>query len=102
MTVTSAITDTTTSTALNYNNGGSDIASLTSLGISVNDDGSLTLDATSLDSVLNSDYSGVVGFFQNANSWGSTFPTSLNNAGTSSPTGILALAQTPTAASNPR
>ena len=39
----------------------------------MNDDGSLTLDATSLDSMLNSDYSGVVGFFQNANSWGLTF-----------------------------
>jgi hypothetical protein len=43
----------------------------------VNNDGSLTLDATSLDSVLNSDYSGVVGFFQNANSWGQTFSNML-------------------------
>lgn len=94
LTVTSAITDTTTSKALTYNNVGSDIAGLTSLGISVNNNGSLTLDTTSLDSVLNSDYSGVVGFFQDANSWGSTFSNILNNAGTSTPAGILALAQT--------
>ncbi len=94
LTVTSAITDTTTSKALNYNNVGSDITGLTSLGISVNNDGSLTLDSTSLDSVLNSDYSGVVGFFQNANSWGATFSNILTNAGTSTPSGILALAQT--------
>jgi flagellar hook-associated protein 2 len=93
LTVTSAITDSTTSTPLNYNNGGSDVANLNDLGISVNDDGSLTLDSTSLESVLNSDYTGVVGFFQNANSWGATFATTLNNAGTSSTTGILALAQ---------
>ncbi len=93
LTVTSAITDTTTGTALNYNNGGSDISNLTQLGISVNDDGTLTLDSTSLSSVLNSDYSGVVGFFQNANSWGQSFANALNNAGTSSDTGILALAE---------
>ena len=58
----------------------------------MNNDGSLTFDAASLDSVLNSDYSGVAGFFQNANSWGQTFSTMLTNAGTSSTTGILALA----------
>ncbi|MGB6688608.1 MAG: flagellar filament capping protein FliD [Terracidiphilus sp.] len=91
--VSSSITDTTTNTALNYTDGGSDISTLTELGISVNDDGTLTLDATSLDSVLNSDYSGVVGFFQNANSWGITFANALNNAGTSSTTGILSLAE---------
>jgi flagellar hook-associated protein 2 len=92
VTVASSVTDTTTSTALSYNNGGSDINSLTTLGISVNNDGSLVLDATSLDSVLNSDYSGVVGFFQNANSWGQTFSSMLTNSGTTAGTGILALA----------
>jgi len=80
-----------TNTALNYNNS-SDIGSLTTLGISVNNDGSLTLDANALDSLLDSDYSSVVGFFQNANSWGQTFATMLTNAGSSSSTGVLALA----------
>ena len=92
LTVSSAITDSTTNTALSYNDGGSDIGSLTSLGISVNNDGSLTFDANALDTLLNTDYNGVVGFFQNANSWGQTFSTMLTNAGSSSSTGILALA----------
>jgi flagellar hook-associated protein 2 len=93
LTVTSNVVDTTspTSTALNYN-ASSDINSLTSLGISVNNDGSLTFDATSLDSLLNNDYSSVMGFFQNANSWGQTFNNMLTNAGSSSATGILSLA----------
>jgi flagellar hook-associated protein 2 len=93
LTVNSSITDSTTSTPLAYNNGGSDISSLTQLGISVNNDGTLTLDSSSLDSVLNTDFSGVVGFFQSANSWGQTFANVINNAGTSSPTGILSLAE---------
>jgi flagellar hook-associated protein 2 len=93
LTVTSNIVDTTspTLTTLNYN-ASSDINNLTSLGISVNDDGSLTFDDNSLDSLLNSDYNGVVGFFQDAGSWGQTFASTLNNAGTGSSTGILALA----------
>jgi flagellar hook-associated protein 2 len=92
LTVTSNVLDgTNTSTApLNYTKS-SDINSLTSLGISVNNDGTIAFDAASMDSVLNSDYSGVAGFFQNANSWGQTFATMLTNAGTSSKTGIMAL-----------
>jgi flagellar hook-associated protein 2 len=91
--VNSKILDTTslTSTTLNYASQ-SDVNSLTSLGISVNNDGSLTFDANSLDSVLNSDYSGVAGFFQSPNGWGQTFSTILNNAGTSAATGVLSLA----------
>jgi flagellar hook-associated protein 2 len=94
LTVTSSITDATTNTALNYNSGGSDISTLASLGITISssDNGTLTFDATSLDSVLNTDYSGVVGFFQNADSWGQTFANMLTNAGTGSATGILSLA----------
>lgn len=93
LTVTSNILDTTNTTtaALSYTNS-SDINSLTTLGISVNNDGSLTFDANSLDSVLDSDFSSVSGFFQNANSWGASFSAMLTNAGTSSTTGILSLA----------
>jgi len=93
LTVTSSLTDTATSAAINYTDGGSDISGLTQLGIGVNNDGTLTLDSTALDSLLNSDYSGVVGFFQNENSWGLTFANALNNAGTGSSTGVLALAE---------
>lgn len=93
LTVNSSITDATTNSALSYTGGGSDISNLTDLGISVNNDGTLSLDSTSLSSVLNSDYNGVVGFFQNANSWGLSFANALNNDGSSNSTGVLALAE---------
>ncbi len=92
LTVTSSITDSTTSTSVAYNDNSSDLTSLSQLGISVNTDGSLTFDASSLDSLLNTDFNGVVGFFQDANSWGSTFSSVLASAGTSSSTGVLKLA----------
>jgi flagellar hook-associated protein 2 len=92
LSVTSSIQDQATNTALNYNNEGSDINSLTSLGFSVNNDGTLTLDAGELDSALNTDYGSVAGFFQNANSWGLTFSNMLTDSGTTAGTGILALA----------
>jgi flagellar hook-associated protein 2 len=93
LTVTSNILDTsnTSTTNLDYTNS-SDIGSVTTLGISVNNDGTISLDTASLDSVLNADYNSVVGFFQNANSWGMSFSNMLSNAGNSTPTGILALA----------
>jgi len=93
MSVSSTIADITNQTtkSLNYN-ASSDIGGLTGLGISVNTDGTLSLDVTTLDSVLNADYSGVAGLFQNANSWGATFNTMLTNAGTTSTTGVAALA----------
>jgi len=93
LTVTSAITDATTGTVLNYSSGGTDISGLTALGIAMNNDGTMTLDGNALNSLLNSDYSGVVGFFQNANSWGQTFSRMLDNTGTGSSAGILKLAQ---------
>ena len=94
LTVTSSIADTTSpiTAALNYNTS-TDINSLSGLGISVNNDGSLSFDAGSLDSILNTDYSSIVGFFQNANSWGQTFNNMLTGAGTGSSTGILSLAK---------
>jgi flagellar hook-associated protein 2 len=93
LTVKSNLLDTTntSSATLTYSNS-SDINSLTTLGISVNNDGTLSLDAASLDSVLNADFSGAVGFFQGANSWGQRFNSVLTNAGTSASKGILKLA----------
>jgi flagellar hook-associated protein 2 len=93
LTVNTSLFDTTNTTSadLAYN-ASSNIGSLTGLGISLNNDGSLTFDASALDSVLNSNYSGVAGFFQNANSWGQNFSLILNNAGSGSSSGILALA----------
>jgi flagellar hook-associated protein 2 len=90
--VTSSILDSTntSSATLNYTNS-SDVSGLGNLGISVNNDGSIALDATSLDSVLNSDYSGVVGFFQGANGWGQNFSNTLTYSGTGTATGVLSL-----------
>jgi flagellar hook-associated protein 2 len=86
---TSSLADGTTS--LNYTSLG-DVNNLTQLGITVNDDGTLSLDSATLTSELNSDYSGVVNFFQDTNSWGVDFSNTLTNLGTSSTTGSLALA----------
>ncbi len=91
--VTSSLTDSTNGKSLSYSSDGISISGLTGLGFSMNNDGTISLDETSLDSVLNSDYSGVLGFFQNANSWGMTFSTMLSNAGTSNPVGVLKLAE---------
>jgi flagellar hook-associated protein 2 len=93
LSVSSNLIDTTSTTnaTLGYTNS-SDINSLTTLGISVNNDGSLTFDANSLDSILNTDYASVTGFFQNALGWGQSFSTMLDNAGSSSSTGMLSLA----------
>jgi flagellar hook-associated protein 2 len=71
------------------------INSLEQLGISVNSDGSgtLTLDSNTLDSALNSNFSNVVGFFQNSGSFGQSFATTLNNLGTQAPDGAIFLVQ---------
>jgi len=51
---------------------------LGSLGISMNDDGTLTVDSTQLSSALNSDYNGVLSFFQGT-SGTSGFATGLSS-----------------------
>lgn len=95
LTVTSSLLDTTaTSTsALSYTTS-SDILTLSGLGVtaSSSDDGMLSLDLETLDSALNYDFSSVVGFFQNLDSWGSDFTSTLKYAGTSSTSGMLYLA----------
>jgi flagellar hook-associated protein 2 len=71
------------------------INSLEQLGISVNSDGSgtLALDSDTLDSALNNNFSDVTGFFQNANSFGQSLASTLNNLGTQAPGGAIFLAQ---------
>jgi flagellar hook-associated protein 2 len=89
LSVTSTIADGATTLAYTPQ---SDVNNLTQLGITVNDDGSLSLNSATLSSELDSDYSGVLGFFQNANSWGVDFSNTLGNLGTSNVTGSLTLA----------
>jgi flagellar hook-associated protein 2 len=69
------------------------ISSLYSLGITTNSDGTLSLNTDTLDSILNSDFGDVQGFFQNSGSFGISFANTLNNLGTSNPMGVLALTQ---------
>ena len=83
-----------TQTSLNYNSS-SDLSTLANLGITVStkDDGTITFNQSTLDAALNEDFGGVLGFFQNANSWGQSVTAILNNMGTSSTKGILSLAE---------
>lgn len=69
------------------------IGSLYSLGITTNSDGTLSLNTDTLNSVLNSNFSDVQGYFQNAGSFGASFANTMNNLGTSNPMGVLALTQ---------
>jgi flagellar hook-associated protein 2 len=81
--------------ALDFTQSSGAVTSLTQLGISVNNDGTLSLDTDTLDSELNSNYQDVVNFFQpssNFTSFGGNFTTVVNNLGSSSPDGVLALA----------
>lgn len=69
------------------------ISSITQLGISVNSDGTLSFNSSALDATLNSSYSDVTGFLQNASSFGQTFATTLNGLGTQAPNGAVYLLQ---------
>ncbi|HZY63510.1 MAG TPA: flagellar filament capping protein FliD [Edaphobacter sp.] len=69
------------------------IQSVTQLGIGFNQDGTLSLNADTLNSTLNSNFSDVTGFLQNAGSFGKNFATVLNNLGTQSTQGAVYLAQ---------
>ena len=69
------------------------IKSITQLGIGFNQDGTLSLNADTLSSELTSNFSDVVGFLQDANSFGQTFATTLNNLGSQSTKGVIYLAQ---------
>jgi flagellar hook-associated protein 2 len=69
------------------------ISSITQLGIGFNQDGTLTLNGDTLNGILNSNFSDVTGFFQNAKSFGQTFASTLNNLGPQAPNGAIYLAQ---------
>jgi flagellar hook-associated protein 2 len=93
----SGLTDTTTGTAVSFGTPQTNaVTSLTQLGVSVNNDGTLSLNTDSLDSILNSNYQGVVNFLEPSASFpsfGGKFSTVLDSLGTSDPSGTLALAE---------
>jgi flagellar hook-associated protein 2 len=69
------------------------ISSITQLGVGFNQDGTLSLNGDNLNTALNNNFSDVVGFLQNASSFGHTFADTLNNLGTQSTKGAIYLAQ---------
>jgi len=72
------------------------ISNLAELGITVDasGNGTLDLDTDTLDSALNSNFSDVMGFFQNTGSFGMTLMNTVNGlGGDGSPTDLIPLAQ---------
>ena len=63
-----------TSYSVPANNG---VVNLESLGISMNNDGTLTVNSSKLDTMLSSQPSAVLNFFQGVGSWGQNFNTNL-------------------------
>ena len=80
-------------TALFSGTASGSISNITQLGLTVNNDGTLSLNSDTLNSVLNSNYSDVTGFLQNAGSFGQTLSSALSNVGTQAPSGAIYLAQ---------
>jgi flagellar hook-associated protein 2 len=68
------------------------IKSLQQLGISVDQYGKLSLDASQLDNALNTNFSDIEGFLQNAESFGQSFTKTLNGLSSTSTKGVLYLA----------
>jgi flagellar hook-associated protein 2 len=68
------------------------IKSLSQFGISVDKLGHLNIDGGTLDSALNSNFADIQGFFQNSNSFGQNFTSTLNGLSSTSTTGAITLA----------
>jgi flagellar hook-associated protein 2 len=79
--------------ALNSATPNGAVTSLYNLGITTNSDSTLSLNTDRLDSILNSNFSDVMGFFQNAGSFGASFARMLDDLGSTNPNGVLALTQ---------
>ena len=78
--------------ALGGSFGSGAVRSAYSLGITTNTDGTISLNSDTLMSMLNSHFSDVTSFFQDAGGFGSTFSNALNNMGTGYSTGMISLA----------
>jgi flagellar hook-associated protein 2 len=71
---------------------GSSALSLATAGITLNSNGTLSLDSDTLTTALNSDFSSIVGVFQNVGGVGESLSTVLLNDGNAEPDSILTLA----------
>jgi flagellar hook-associated protein 2 len=70
------------------------VSSLSQLGVTLNQDGTLTFNQSTLDGTLNTNFSDVVGFMQNANSFGQDFAKAINGLSSTNPQAVLSLALT--------
>lgn len=68
------------------------IKSLGQLGITVDQHGQMSLNVSTLDSALNQNFTDVVGFLQNSNSFGQTFTSMLGGLSSTSTQGAIYLA----------
>ncbi len=68
------------------------IKSLSQFGISVDQLGHLNIDGGTLDNSLNTNFADIQGFFQNANSFGQNFTSTLNGLSGTSTKGAISLA----------
>lgn len=94
--VNSNLTDSTSGQAVSFGASQTNaVTSMTQLGISLSNDGTLTLNTDTLNSLLNSNYQGVVNFLQPSGaftSFGGNLTTVLGNLGNSSVAGVVSLA----------
>lgn len=68
---------------------GSALTSITQIGLSLNGDGTLSLNTDQLSAALNSNYSGVQGFFQDVSGFGLNLEHAVDHAGTATPASLL-------------
>lgn len=68
------------------------IKSLSQFGVSVDKLGHLNIDGGTLDSALNTNFADIQGFFQNANSFGQNFTSTLDGLSSTSTKGAITLA----------
>jgi len=78
--------------AITGQEGSGSVTSLYQLGITPNTDGTLSLNTDTLDSILNSNYTDVISFFQDTGSFGADFTDTLGNLGNDHTYGAIYLA----------
>jgi len=78
--------------AITGQEGSGSVTSLYQLGITPNTDGTLSLNTDTLDSILNSNYTDVISFFQDTGSFGASFSDTLDNLGNDHTYGAIYLA----------
>ena len=87
-----ALVQTQLSSALLGGAASGSVSNLSQLGVALNQDGTLTFNQSTLDGTLNTNFSDVVGYLQNATSFGQNFAKAISGLSSSAPQGVLFLA----------